>query len=202
MGLKTGQQRKFPNIRDWLAPRRLRTWREHLTGYLMIAPSTVLIFIFGIFPVGFALFVSLHRWRLKRGEIIGLKNYTDAIGNIAYLLVFALAIGILVWAFSRFRKAYRTLQEKPLRFWLLNIPGTLLAATTISFIRWAIVLLPNILDIANKIPGLEKTRELFIQLLGEAFRAPDVLHARSVFIILFVASVIAVGASVFFGEKQ
>ncbi len=59
----------------------------------MIFPAVFLIFLFGIFPVGFALYVSLHKWRLKRGDIIGLDNYTALIGNLAYLLVFALAIG-------------------------------------------------------------------------------------------------------------
>ena len=65
----------------WLSARRLREWREYLTAYLMIAPAVTLIFIFGIFPVGFALFVSLHKWRLKRGDVIGIINYTDAVGQ-------------------------------------------------------------------------------------------------------------------------
>jgi ABC-type sugar transport system permease subunit len=202
MGSKPGHKQKSHNILKWLTPRRLRTWRERLTGYLMIAPALTLIFVFGIFPVAFALFVSLHKWQLKRGAIIGLKNYTDAIGNIAYILVFALAIGILVWAFFQFRKAYLKLQEKPLRFWLLNIPGVLLAATTLSFIRWAIVLLPNILDIANKIPGLEKTRQLFYQLLGEAFNAPEVLQALWLMCWLIAASLLAVALSFYFWRKS
>src|SRR5512137_977688 len=110
-------------FRSWLTPRRLRAWREYLTGYLMIAPSVALIFLFGIFPVGFALFVSLHKWRLKRGAIIGLDNYTEAIGNLAYLLVFAVAIGLLVWAFLYFRKVYKAFPGKKGWFWLLNLPG-------------------------------------------------------------------------------
>jgi multiple sugar transport system permease protein len=185
-------------VRSWITARRLRTWREYLTGYLMIAPASLLIFIFGIFPVGFALFVSLHKWRLKRGDIIGLDNYTSAIGNLAYLLVFALAIGLMVWAFIQFRKIYRTLAEKSLRFWLLNIPGAFLAATILSFVRWTVVLLPNILDIANKITGAKKTRQLFMQLLGEAFRATDVTQARSLMFALIGASVILVIISVYF----
>jgi multiple sugar transport system permease protein len=146
--------------------------------------------------VGFALFVSLHKWRLKRGDIIGLDNYTSIIGNLAYLLVFAVGIGALVLAFIQFRKVYRTLAEKPVRFWLLNIPGVLLAAAVLSFVRWTLVLLPNILDIANKIPGAEKTRELFVQLLREAFHAPDVIQARSLMFWLIGAALVAVIAGV------
>ena len=61
-------------LRKWLSPRRLRAWREYLTAYVMIAPAVILIFFFGIFPVGFALFVSLYKWRLKRGGFIGLAG--------------------------------------------------------------------------------------------------------------------------------
>jgi multiple sugar transport system permease protein len=179
-------------IRSWLTPRRLRSWREYLTGYLMIFPAVFLIFLFGIFPVGFALYVSLHKWRLKRGDIIGLDNYTTLIGSLAYLMVFALAIGILIWAFYSFRKTRQAFTGQPNRFWLLNIPGLILAAAFLSFVRWTIVLAPHVLDIANLITGVEKTRELFIRLLGDAFNSPDVVQARLLMLGLIGASLLAV----------
>jgi multiple sugar transport system permease protein len=189
---------KPQTVRSWLTARRIRTWREYLTGYLMIAPATILIFIFGIFPVGFALFVSLHRWRLKRGDIIGLDNYTNAIGVIAYLLVFVIGIGAIIWAFLQMRKQYQRLSGTPIRFWLLNIPGIMLAALSLSIIRWTIVLLPNILDIANKITGADKTRQLFMQLLGEAFSASEVIQARSLMYWLIGAVILGVLISLYF----
>jgi multiple sugar transport system permease protein len=189
---------KHLGIRNWFTPRRLRSWREYLTGYLMIFPSVFLIFLFGIFPVGFALYVSLHKWRLKRGDIIGLDNYTTLIGNLAYLLVFALGIGILVWAFFSFKKIHQALNDKPRQFWLLNIPGLFLGAAVLSFIRWTIILTPHILDIANKITGVEKTRELFTRLLGEAFNSPDVIQARVLLLILIGVSLAAIILCVYF----
>ncbi|MEZ4770188.1 MAG: hypothetical protein R2844_17400 [Caldilineales bacterium] len=143
----------------------------------MIAPAVLLIFTFGIFPVGFALFVSLHKWRLKRGDIIGMENYTNAIGPVAYLLAFGLGVGLLVFAFVRLLKMYRSFEGERLRFWVLTVPGILLAGVALSFIRWTVVLLPNVLDIADKIRGVEKTRELFMQLLREAATADPVLAA-------------------------
>jgi len=185
---ETGQ-RETRSLRNWLTPRRLRAWREYLTGYLMVAPAAILIFIFGIFPVGFAVFVSVHKWRLKRGNIIGLANYTDAVGSLAYLLVFALGVGALVFAFLKFKDVYRSQEGKHLRFWLLNLPGILWAAVALSFINWTVVLLPNVLDIANKITGVNKTRELFMRLLGEAFSTEEVLQARS---MMYWAIVLAI----------
>lgn len=134
------------DIRGWFTPHMLRNWREYFTGYLMVAPAVILIGLFGIFPVGFALFVSLYKWRLKRGDMIGLANYTEAIGNLAYLAVFALGIGALVLAFFQFKKAYKNLSETPGHFWLLNLPGILIAATVLSFVRWTVILLPNIFE--------------------------------------------------------
>jgi len=188
-------------LAEWFTPRRLRKWRENLTGYLMIAPATLLIFIFGIFPVGFALFVSLHKWRLKRGDIIGLTNYTNALGPLAYLIVFALGVGLLIFAFIRFRQTYKNYEGRSVRFWLLNLPGVLLAGSALTFINWTVVLLPNILDIADKIRGVDKTRELFIQLLNEAFTVDAVLAARSLMYWFFIAALITVGVSMYLWRK-
>jgi multiple sugar transport system permease protein len=189
-----------PNRRrlaEWLTTRRLRVWREYLTAYLMIAPAATLIFVFGIFPVGFAVFVSLHKWRLKRGDIIGMANYTSAIGSLAYLLVFALGLGLLAWAVIRLRRIHRDFEGGSFRFWSLNLPGILLASVGLSFINWTIVLLPNILDIADKIRGVERTRALFMQLLHEAFTADAVLAARSTMFWLMVGAAGAVAVAMY-----
>lgn len=191
MNLQKSLRSSFQEFQSWFTPKTVRNWREYVTGYLMIAPAVILIGVFGIFPVGFAVFVSFYKWRLKRGEMIGLANYTAAIGNLAYLVVFALGIGALVFAFYRFKKAYGNLSEEPGHFWLLNLPGLLMAAGVLSFVRWTVILLPHILDIANYITGVTKTRELFIQLLGEAFNAPAVVQARNLMLWLILASFVA-----------
>ncbi|MFN2273716.1 MAG: ABC transporter permease subunit [Anaerolineales bacterium] len=161
-----------------------RRLREYLTGYLMILPATLLIFVFGIFPVGFALYVSLHKWRLKRGDFIGLQNFVTAIDNLIYVLLFAIAVGALIGAVLLIRRIYRQAQERSVQPWPLAIPGLLQAATVIAFLRWSVLLLPQVLDIANQIIGVERTRDLFMQLLGEAFRAPTVLPAFRLLIVL------------------
>ena len=42
----------------------------------------------GCFPVAFAFFVSLHRWRRFPDTYNGLANYEKALGNLAYILFF------------------------------------------------------------------------------------------------------------------
>ena len=81
-----------------ITPRRLRFLKESFTGYLFIAPALVLIFIFGLFPVAFALYVSVHKWRLVRTDFVGLNNFVRVVGNITYVAAFFLALGALLGA--------------------------------------------------------------------------------------------------------
>lgn len=167
-----------------LTGRRGRNLREYLTGYLMILPATVLVFTFGIFPVGFALFVSVHKWRLKRTGFIGLDNYVRAIDNLTYIGFFAIAIAVLIGAWLLIHRLRNQAREYGDRPWLLILPGALHAAAIFSFFRWAVLLLPEILDIADKIIGFAKTQALFLRLVIEAFLAESVLPAFLIFIVL------------------
>lgn len=186
------------NGKRWLQPfrrifsgRRGRQLREYITAYLMIAPSTLLVFLFGIFPVGFALYVSLHKWRLKRGDFVGLGNYVQAIDSLIYVLLFALAIGALVGAYLLFRKLredFETWEGAP---WILALPALFHAAAVIASVRWSLLLLPQVLDIAYIIVGLEKTRSLFFSLLKDAFLVPSVFAAFRLVLILWVLSILS-----------
>ncbi|HUZ16746.1 MAG TPA: sugar ABC transporter permease [Spirochaetia bacterium] len=55
--------------------------RESLPGYALIAPALILIFLFGVLPIFYALFVSLHQWRIKQGPFVGLRNYEQIFGS-------------------------------------------------------------------------------------------------------------------------
>jgi multiple sugar transport system permease protein len=82
-----------------------RRRQETLQAYLFLAPATTLLFVFGILPVGYALYISLHRWRIQRGAFIGLENYTRLLGaptNVALLLA---GIGLLIGAYYVWRSA-------------------------------------------------------------------------------------------------
>lgn len=173
-----------------ISAKQRRVWREYLTGYLMIAPAVTLIFIFGIFPVAFALYVSLHKWRLVRSDFRGINNYFEALDKLIFTVLFLLGIGCLNGLFRLFQRNRRHAVENEENPWLLIVPSALYAATIIAFVRWAFFQLPEVLDIAGKIRGLEKSRELFIGLLGEAFRAETVQPAWRLFIGLLIGSVI------------
>ena len=156
----------------------------------------LLIFVFGLFPVVFALYVSIHKWLIIQGEFRGLTNYVGNIGNFAYLALFALGIGALVGAGLLLRGVYRRSLKDETSPWPLAIPAFLYAATVIAFVRWVFFQLPEFLGIATKMRGLERTRDLFLQLLNEAFRAETVYPSWQLFIRLFViALIVGIGFS-------
>lgn len=79
-----------------------RRLREILTAYAFLAPATIAIFIFGIFPLGYAFYMSLYSWRLRQGDFIGLENYTEALGDPTNLLfviggIVLLIVAWMVW---------------------------------------------------------------------------------------------------------
>ncbi len=169
--------------------RRGRKLGEYLTAYLMIFPAALLVFLFGIFPVGFALYVSMHKWRLKRGDFIGIQNYVNAVDNMIYVLLFAMAVGALLGSYFLVRRLERDFDEWGESPWFLVVPAIVHTATILAFIRWTVLILPQILDIANIIVGLEKTRALFFGLLRDAFTAETVLPAFWLFLALFIISI-------------
>ncbi len=183
------------------AGRSGRRLKESLTGYLFIAPATILIFIFGIFPVGFALYVSLHKWRIKRSAMIGLRNYVNAIGSLAYVLVFFLGLGALLGAYFLVKRIIKMKRENKDQPWLCILPGLIYTGAAFSLIVWIYQLLPEVLAIADRLRGLERTQAVFFRLLSEAFRAETVLPAWWRFFALLIFS-LAVGTVVFFVWKN
>lgn len=110
----------------FLSGRRGRLLREHLTAYLFLAPAAVLIFTFGIFPIFYAAYVSLFRWRIRQGEYRGLANFVSAMGDVAYIffgiLILVLFITGVLYAIRMFKSARAN--KIPLHFPLLALlPG-------------------------------------------------------------------------------
>lgn len=85
----------------WHWPGQMRM-RENITGYLFISPAMLIIAVFGLFPIGYAIYMSLYRWRVTRGQFKGIENYHEIIGDwdgLAITLVgfFILYIAYWLW---------------------------------------------------------------------------------------------------------
>ncbi len=121
---------RFSGVR-FFAGRKGRARRETLTAYLFLLPASLIIFLFGLWPVAHALYVSFHSWRAKPPEsqcmtywlsslgiggpkpeqtdCVGLNNYVQVLGlqevpAVVGLIVFSL---VAMVAYSQWRKAVR-----------------------------------------------------------------------------------------------
>lgn len=94
----TRPRRRRPNRRDLL---------ENLTGYLYVFPALLLVSIFGIFPIGYAFYMSLRRWRVIDRGFIGIDNYTKALGDFVGAGLFIAGFAVLVFAYLTWERSNR-----------------------------------------------------------------------------------------------
>jgi ABC-type sugar transport system permease subunit len=182
--------------RQFFSTHRGRTILENLTAYLFLAPAGILISVFGLFPVAFALFVSLHEWRRFPEAYAGLDNYVNALDNFAYVLFFWLALGALAYALGQVVYLWRKMRDS--REWnglLMLIPAILNSIALLMFVRWFFILLPVVLEIPQRIRGQERTQGLFISELVASFQVPAVIDAGNV--MLLAVGVALVGLLLF-----
>lgn len=94
-------------------------------AYLYLAPAAVILLTFCVFPLGYALYVSLFDWGLVKGKFVGLSNYREAlhsaefwrallvtvyyvIGTVPVTLILAFFVARLLFQKIRARGFYRT----------------------------------------------------------------------------------------------
>lgn len=73
--------------------------REALTAYAFLAPATITLVIFGIYPLFYAFYMSLYNWRIVRGSFAGLGNYVEALGTPMFVLmaVAGILLAVIGW---------------------------------------------------------------------------------------------------------
>ena len=73
--------------------------REALLAYTFLLPSIIIIGLFGLFPLAFAVYESTLTGLNKIvGNYDGLGNYVKAVDNLAYVLGFWMAAALAIFA--------------------------------------------------------------------------------------------------------
>ena len=110
--------------------------KEKWIAWGFLSPALVVLVGFGLFPIGYAFYVSLHKWRIKKEAVVGFDHYVRALGDPAHL-VFLLLGFALVWGAYRLRGI---LFERGLQLPLAHL-------------AWGAVLLPGLWVMLG--PGLD-----------------------------------------------
>lgn len=175
-----------------LNTRRGRILIENLTAYAFLGPAGCLIALFGLFPVAFAFFVSLHRWRRFPDEYIGLANYEKALGNLGYILFFWLSLLGFAATAMMARRLLKTLRRAR---WSAEWPA--LAAGAVSgfalllTIDWFFKLIPVIMLIPRLVRGQDTSLALFMEKFGESFASSGVHEAGNAMLVGLLAAVVS-----------
>ena len=87
-------------------PKFFNKYSEQINGYLFILPAFLIIGLFGIFPVFFGMYMSVHKWKVFKGRFLGFENYQKILGDISSFWIFILGLLIMIasyWIWSEFK---------------------------------------------------------------------------------------------------
>ena len=118
--------------------------REWLTGYLYILPAVLVIGVFGLFPIGYAFYMSLYSWRVRQGRFLGLENYGDLMGSWAGGALFLGGVVIILLAHWLWTDAFKGTHKdssagRALRVGKVLGALTLLAAGVVFALGWGMM---------------------------------------------------------------
>jgi ABC-type sugar transport system permease subunit len=110
-------------------------YSDQFNGYLFVLPAFLIIGLFGIFPVFFGMYMSLHKWKVFKGRFLGFENYQKIVGDIGSFWVFILGLLIMIsayWFWSEFKNKFTN------KFYCLLISLILLLLSLLLInISWA-----------------------------------------------------------------
>ncbi len=176
-------------VSGFFESRRGRIVLENLTAYMFLAPAGFLIGLFGLFPVAFAFFVSLHRWRRFPSEYSGLANYEKALGNLSYIVFFWLALIALAAGLLILRRLLRMLRQTANEHdYVYLLSGFAIGYALLLTIDWFFKLIPVIMIIPRQVRGQNTSLPLFMEKLAESFAQPEVYAAGNLMIAGLLAS--------------
>ncbi len=136
------------------SPRRRIRWmdvQEQLTGYLFIMPALILIGLFGIFPIAYAFYMSLRRWRVVDRGFIGFANYEEAVGDWMGLLLFIGGFAVWVIAYFVWERFLEGRRDRRAANWIF-ILAALFAGGAILSIGWRRMMATGDDDFLNSLP--------------------------------------------------
>jgi multiple sugar transport system permease protein len=169
------------NTTSFFHSRRFRKIAEASLAYLFLLPAFLIVFIFGIYPIAFSVYQSTQRGLNKIvGTYTGMGNYVRAIGELAYVLGFWIALFLVFMAIRQLWQAREKAVDNDDRPWILAAPAALLAFGFAVFTWSFFSLLPLMLGTGDQIRAAlragaqETTSELFLQFVVEGLKDPQI----------------------------
>ena len=165
--------------------------REHLAAYLFLLPATGLIFLFNVFPVIFAFFVSLHEWSIFPENFNGLANYEKSLGDFAFVLFFWISLGLIYLSFRLLQRFLVEVKRARDRFYSL-LAAALFSAAALAFSNWLLLSLPLVVDSPRRLPPVRHSAAVFISEFLRSFQFPKVIQAGNLFLLITLVAIVGI----------
>ena len=127
----------------------INKYSDQINGYLFVLPAFLIIGLFGIFPVFFGMYMSVHKWKVFKGRFLGFENYQKIVGDIGSFWVFILGLLIMIasyWVWSEFKNKFSN------KFYCLFISLLLLIVSLFLInISWADMMAKGDEDFLNSL---------------------------------------------------
>ena len=124
-------------------------YSNQINGYIFILPAFLIIGIFGIFPVFFGMYMSVHKWRVFKGRFLGFENYQKILGDISSFWLFILGLLILIFSYW-FWSEYKNKFKNKFYVFLLSLVFLIISLILINY-SWSIMMSTGDEDFLNSL---------------------------------------------------
>ena len=124
-------------------------YSNQINGYFFILPAFLIISIFGIFPVFFGMYMSVHKWKVFKGRFLGFENYQKILGDISSFWLFILGLLILIFSYW-FWSEYKSKFKNKFYVFLLSIVFLIISLILINY-SWSIMMNTGDEDFLNSL---------------------------------------------------
>ena len=124
-------------------------YSNQINGYIFILPAFLIIGIFGIFPVFFGMYMSVHKWKVFKGRFLGFENYQKILGDISSFWLFILGLLILIFSYW-FWSEYKNKFKNKFYVFLLSLVFLIISIILINY-SWSIMMSTGDEDFLNSL---------------------------------------------------
>ena len=124
-------------------------YSNQINGYIFILPAFLIIGIFGIFPVFFGMYMSVHKWKVFKGRFLGFENYQKILGDISSFWLFILGLLILIFSYW-FWSEYKNKFKNKFYVFLLSLVFLIISLILINY-SWSIMMSKGDKDFLNSL---------------------------------------------------
>ena len=124
-------------------------YSNQINGYIFILPAFLIIGIFGIFPVFFGMYMSVHKWKVFKGRFLGFENYQKILGDISSFWLFILGLLILIFSYW-FWSEYKNKFKNKFYVFLLSLVFLIISLILINY-SWSIMIITGDEDFLNSL---------------------------------------------------